>query len=622
MLNRTGTRFQRLWVLNFAVSLIVMGSFALVSAQDDTDRRVQIVQNEINTLEFDKYLLRDLQEGDELSVYVTALSGNLDPTLNLAEGDVDVSAALEEISTAIEEQVQQGADPFQALADYEFDIVLIRDDDSGDGYDATFTYTIPADGDYSLVVGSTPRNETFGDYRLTMGINAPDVQTGRASATDGIVIGELVEGARNDAVQVVRGELSSARPRVIRLNDIAAGETLMIYAEAVDSELRPEIVLEDFGGKGIRSDNLNGTANTATLEYTIPETAIGHQIVLTGANETTGAYRVLIGINAPDVLMGDATVNSFDIIDEPIPVSVGLRIEQITGIDQRAENFEIAGRLRLAWQDAQRAFRPDRCECQAQSFIGPTFSQFLADETILWPDYIFLNQQGRRDTQLRGATVLPNGATTYGEQFTVTLQAPDFHFRAYPFDKQTFFVRVEAIYPEDVFVFQPDPEFTRFGDQLGEEEWYIVNTDTFVESNRDTSQFIIRFDMRRHLNFYLYRILLPIGLILIVSWFTFFLENYDKRIDVSSANLLIFVAFNFTVSGDLPRLGYLTFLDTILIGTFAVTSLILAANVYLKRLERIGKHERARRIDKALIWLYPVSYIVIYTILAVYFLVF
>ena len=101
---------------------------------------------------------------------------------------------------------------------------------------------------------------------------------------------------------------------------------------------------------------------------------------------------------------------------------------------------------------------------------------------------------------------------------------------------------------------------------------------------------------------------------------TFLLKDYGKRADVAAANLLLFIAFNFTIAGDLPRLGYLTFLDTILVTTFAVTALTVGYNLYLRWLATEREKEVAERIDRAALWAYPLAYIIALVAIAVAFL--
>ena len=164
------------------------------------------------------------------------------------------------------------------------------------------------------------------------------------------------------------------------------------------------------------------------------------------------------------------------------------------------------------------------------------------------------------------------------------------------------------------YVFRELAGFSDVGTRLGEEQWLITGHDTGITTETDTtdfptSRFTFQFHASRHLDYYVYRIFTPILIIVFVSWFAFFLRDYGKRIDVAGANLLLFIAFNFTIGNDLPRLGYLTFLDTFLLTAFVITSLVFLLAVYMKRMETDGKTELAHRIDAHVMWLYPVAYL-------------
>ena len=97
---------------------------------------------------------------------------------------------------------------------------------------------------------------------------------------------------------------------------------------------------------------------------------------------------------------------------------------------------------------------------------------------------------------------------------------------------------------------------------------------------------------------------------LAVSYATFFLGEYRKRIEVAGANLLVFVAFNWTISDELPKLGYRTFLDFVLQCMFVVTGLIIVFTVILSRLKSTGRDSTALMLDRwVILWIYPIGYL-------------
>ena len=560
------------------------------------------------------YLLPDLKLGDTLYVYMTGTSGNLDAFLALLDGQVDAAAVTAEFWAQVDRAVAEGRDPLQDLPDILAGLALAWDDDSGAGYDAAFEYVVPADGDYRLLVTSSPAQDTFGDYSVSIGINAPLVLTGKAPST-GAEIAILDEESTRVGVYVqeLTGSLSPEEPEDrFTLRTLGQGDTFFAWVETTSGDLAPLLVLHDYGEKPVRSGNLSGEKSQASLFYDSAEDASNYTLTVSNdsyaTGQTAGDYRLLVGINAPDVLLGEAETTDQPVVLGPTGVRVGVIMQQITNVDQISEKFGAVANLQMEWQDPDLAFSPDECQCSVRTFAGDEFAKYVSSKGAFWPEFTFLNQQGNRWIQNRNGVVWPDGRAYYLERFTTDLQAPDFDFTRFPFDTQQLYIRLASVYPEQFYVYSDPESLSGLGEQLGEEEWTVIesSTETGIEDTR--AWYALGFRVHRHLSFYTFRIFVPIVLIIAVSYITFFLKDYGKRVDVASANLLVFVAFNFTVSGELPRLGYLTFMDAILVGTFAITAVVVAFNVFLKRLEVVGKAELAHRIDAYSIWVYPLAY--------------
>ena len=296
--------------------------------------------------------------------------------------------------------------------------------------------------------------------------------------------------------------------------------------------------------------------------------------------------------------------------EEPYTVEIGVQIDQIAEINQKAENFQVVGNLRFEWDEPKLAFDGAEHGRNYKMYTLESFAKYVDQQGIFAPGFIVHNQQGRRFTQGAEVTVFNDGHAIYLERFTVRLQAPEFDFIQYPFDSQKFFLHVDAVMPADFVRYKPLEGYSQLGDQLGEEEWVFEKSWTTTDevagiTGKPTSRFSFGFEASRHLNYYFLRIFLPLVIIILVSWFTFFLNDYSKRVDMAVANLLVFVAFNFTISNDLPRLGYLTFIDTIMFATFVFAGLVVLVNVIYRRMEVLGRESLARHLDNYTIWIYP-----------------
>ena len=302
---------------------------------------------------------------------------------------------------------------------------------------------------------------------------------------------------------------------------------------------------------------------------------------------------------------------------EPREVGVGVQVHQIKFVDQKSENFGVVATLRLEWEDPKLAFDAEEIGREYKVYTKDAFRRLTNKNSLFYPAFIIQNQQERRFKQQANFLVFSSGQAYYVERFSTVLQAPDFNFTQFPFDAQKFFVHVVSNYPENFVKYVALEEFSELGEKLGEEEWLLSDYWTEVSATEGITglpspRFSFGFKGGRHLEYYIVRIFVPLLIFVLVSWATFFLEEYRKRIDIAGANLLIFVAFNFAISGDLPRLGYMTFLDFILVAMFILTGLIIVFNVGLRRLKITGREELAKKIDDyALKWIYPLAYVIV-----------
>jgi hypothetical protein len=589
-----------------------------ITLKAEASPRIQELDGQITSRGLQLYRIPGLTSGTRLYVHAEVTSGHLDPMVALLRP----GARLDAFSTkSLNEQVEalsRDHDPLDVSRQLMDRYALAWNDDYQGKYQAALEMVIPADGDYWLAVGSSLVRSSTGTYRLTVGMDAPEVLSGQVESSGSpFVFTAKDAGTPNRAIALISDELRQEQAvRFYHLADLAAGQTLYAYAEAISGDLRPVLTLFDQSDKPVAYANFTASDDQAQLQYRLPWMAERHRLRISsqdpGGAATAGTFRLLIGLNAPEVLQGKGEPGGGEILREPVPVSIGVKMQQLTSVNQKSKNFGVVATIVMHWQDPRLAYDPEKAPDRFKVFMGDAFSAEMNRLGQAWPQYTIVNQQNKHWVQNRFVVVRPDGEAVYFERVSLTLQAPDFYFRHFPFDVQRFFIRFDLLAPEWMFQFREIEGYSEIGKKLGEEEWVITAFDTSISRGhiiqRPVSRFNFEFSAKRHVEYYFFRILLPLIVIISVSWILFFLKDYAKRVDAAGANLLLFIAFNFAISSDLPRLGYLTFLDTLLISAFLVTAVVLILSVYLRRKDMNGRDRFVAKVDRYVILFYPLAY--------------
>ena len=120
---------------------------------------------------------------------------------------------------------------------------------------------------------------------------------------------------------------------------------------------------------------------------------------------------------------------------------------------------------------------------------------------------------------------------------------------------------------------------------------------------------IVGFDIERKSNYYVFKILLPILIILIISWSVFWIrpQELESRITISIVCMLSLIAYNFVIDENMPKIGFLTLIDWFIILAYVYSAIPTIETVIVNNLEKNKKYS-IKTIDKKARYLVPTSF--------------
>ena len=178
----------------------------------------------------------------------------------------------------------------------------------------------------------------------------------------------------------------------------------------------------------------------------------------------------------------------------------------------------------------------------------------------------------------------------------------DFNLKSFPFDKQI----LKILIYDDFYRLENRSLFTgsrsmRDLDYFVANKklvgWNILNAEVidtiYQDPNRATAGSAISLEIkieRKH-GYYIFKVILPIILILMVCWSVVWVDpkELESRLTITIVCLLSLIAYNFVIDSELPKLEYLTVLDWIVLISYIYATVPNFLSVISFRLLKTNK---------------------------------
>ena len=292
---------------------------------------------------------------------------------------------------------------------------------------------------------------------------------------------------------------------------------------------------------------------------------------------------------------------------EPAPgtrdVEVKMVLLDVDEVDNVRQSFTANLVVVARWQD------------QSLAHEGPdSISRPMAD--IWYPSFQILNQQKLVATFPKAVEISPDGTVTYRQRYWGTFSQP-LELDSFPFDKQRLTVILASVGFDMQSVRLVPAATSGISTQLSIPDWDVTGWD-FVSSSLPMEEkgfqvqgMVFSLDVKRDTNYFKWKVILPLVLIVMMSWMVFWIDPslVASQISVSVTAMLTMIAYRFALAGFVPKLPFLTTLDLfILVSTVAVFMSMMEV-LFTAHLAANDQLKKARLIDHHARWVVPLVYI-------------
>jgi hypothetical protein len=185
----------------------------------------------------------------------------------------------------------------------------------------------------------------------------------------------------------------------------------------------------------------------------------------------------------------------------------------------------------------------------------------------------------------------------------------DFNYKSFPFDKQKIVIRLINGYDmSDGLLTLSDyskKSLNFFQKNNKINGWKIVDSQIAYSHIQEpnniypSSTVDLELYIERESGYYLYKVILPIIIILVVCWSSIWIlpKELEAKLTITIVCLLSLIAYNFVIDGELPKLEYLTIIDWIVLVSYFYAALPNILGIYFhslynnKNFKKLKKYE-------------------------------
>lgn len=265
----------------------------------------------------------------------------------------------------------------------------------------------------------------------------------------------------------------------------------------------------------------------------------------------------------------------------------------------------------------------DEVDSANQSFVANVYIEFrwhdprlvAADNSpgsvalgeIWHPRIQVVNQQHIFKTFPESFEVSKEGYVTYRQRYWGDFSQP-LDLKEFPMDSQQLEIQIVAAgYTEKEVLFVQNPdEPSGLADELSMAEWTVSrwSAEAMIylptKNVEPLSGFHIVIHADRDVMYYIIKIIVPLLLIVAMSWLVFWIDPKESgsQISVAITTMLTLIAYRFSIGELVPKVSYLTRLDYFILGSTLMVFLTLLLVITTSNLAKSGQGELASRIDR------------------------